>query len=112
MQALFAPFSETAFPKTLNVTSLADLMAAPLTCRVPLPQLLYQHARRLFPDLFCPETTTSAHDLYPFFITALQACWPTGDPTELLLTSFWDTVGYKMPEFAARHLAMPVCQNR
>lgn len=112
MQALFAPFPETTFPKTLNVTSLARLMAAPLACRVPLPQSQYQHANRLFPDLFCSETTTSAHDLHPFLITALQAPWPTGTPTELLLTPFWDTVGYKMPEFAAKHLGMAVSQNR
>lgn len=112
MQALFAPFSETAFPRTLNATSLAGLMAAPLACRVPLPQSQYQHAKRLFPDLFCPETTISAHDLHPFLVTALQALWPTGTPTELLLTTFWDTVGYKMPEFAAGHLGMAVSQNR
>ncbi|DBA94012.1 TPA: hypothetical protein ACH3X1_001664 [Trebouxia sp. C0004] len=112
MQALFAPFSETAFPKSLNATSLAGLMAAPLACRVPLPQSQYQHAKRLFPDLFCPETTISAHDLHPFLVTALQTSWPTGTPTELLLTPFWDTVGYKMPEFAAGHLGMAVSQNR
>ncbi len=112
MQALFAPFPETTFPRTLDATSLAGLMAAPFACRVPLPQSQYQHARRLFPDLFCPETTTSAHDLHPFLVTALQASWPTGTPTELLLTSFWDTVGYRLPELAAGHLGLPVSQNR
>ena len=112
MQALFAPFPDTAFPRTLNAASLAGLMAAPLACRVPLPQSQCQHARRLFPDLFCPETTISAHDLHPFLVTALQASWPNGTPTELLLTPFWDTVGYKLPEFAAGHLGMPVSENR
>lgn len=100
------------FPRTLDTTSLAGLLGAPLACRVPLPQSQYQHANRLFPDLFCPETTISAHDLHPFLITALQASWPTGSPTELLLTSFWDTVGYKLPEFAAGHLGIAVSENR
>ncbi|KAL3150158.1 hypothetical protein ABBQ32_000020 [Trebouxia sp. C0010 RCD-2024] len=112
MQSLFAPFPETMFPRTLDTTSLAGLLGAPLACRVPLPQSQYQHANRLFPDLFCPETTISAHDLHPFLITALQASWPTGSPTELLLTTFWDTVGYKLPEFAAGHLGIAVSENR
>lgn len=75
MQALLAPFPETAFPRMLNATSLAGLMAAPLACRVPWPQSQYQHAKRLFPELFCPETVISAHDLHPFLVTALQASW-------------------------------------
>ena len=33
-------------------------------------------------------------------------------PTELLLTTFWDTVGYKLPEFAAGHLGIAVSENR
>jgi len=112
MQSLFAPFPETMFPRTLDITSLAGLLGAPLACRVPLPQSQYQHTNRLFPCLFCPETTVSAHDLHPFLTTALQASWPTGSPTELLLTTFWDTVGYKLPEFAARHLGIAVSENR
>ncbi len=112
MQALFAPFPETVFPRTLNATSLAELMAAPLACSVPLPQGLYQHAKRLFPDLFYLETTTSAHDLHPSLITALQTPWPSGSPTELLLTPFWEAVGYKLPEFAAGHLGIAVSENR
>lgn len=112
MQALLAPFPETAFPKTLNVTSLADLLAAPLVCKVPLPQSRYQHSGGLFPDLFCPEATISAHNLHPFLITALQASWPTGTPTEFLLAPFWDTVGYRLPEFAAGTLGIAVSQNR
>ncbi len=112
MQALFAPFPETVFPRTLNATSLAGLMAAPLACRVPLPQSQYQHAKRLFPDLFCPETTISAHDLHPSLVTALQTSWPTGSPTKLLLTPFWEAVGYKLPEFAAGHLGIAVSENR
>ena len=57
MQSLFAPFPETMFPRTLDTTTVAGLLGAPLACRVPLPQSQYQHANRLFPDLFCPETT-------------------------------------------------------
>ena len=112
MQNLFAPFPETMFPRALDTTSLAGLLGAPLACRVPLTQSQYQHANRLFPDLFCPETSISAHDLHPTLITALQASWPTGSPTELLLTPFWDTVGYKLPEFAAGHLGIAVSENR
>ncbi|KAL0023742.1 hypothetical protein WJX77_000108 [Trebouxia sp. C0004] len=112
MQSLFAPFPEIMFPRTLDTTSLAGLLGAPLACRVPLPQSQYQHANRLFPGLFCPETTISAHDLHPYLITALQASWPTGSPTELLLTTFWDVVGYKLPEFAAGHLGIAVSENR
>ncbi|DBA97112.1 TPA: hypothetical protein ACH3X1_014883 [Trebouxia sp. C0004] len=111
MQSLFAPFPEIMFPRTLDTTSLAGLLGAPLACRVPLPQSQYQHANRLFPGLFCPETTISAHDLHPYLITALQASWPTGSPTELLLTTFWDVVGYKLPEFAAGHLGIAVSEN-
>ncbi len=88
MQALFAPFPETVFPRTMNASSLSALMTAPLACRVPLPQSQYQHAGRLFPELFCPETTVSAHDLHPILVTTLLASWPTGTPTELLLTIF------------------------
>ena len=97
-------------------------MAAPLACRVPLPQSQHQHAKRLFPDLFCPETAISAHDLHPFLVTPLQALWPTDTPAELLLaakclsllllTTFWDTVGHKMPEFTAGYLGMAVSENR
>ena len=112
MQSLFAPFPEIMFPRTLDTTSLAGLLGAPLACRVPLPQSQYQHANRLFPSLFCPETTISAHDLHPYLITALQASWPTGSPTELLLTTFWDVVSYKLPEFAAGHLGIAVSENR
>ena len=112
MQSLFAPFPETMFPRILDTATVSGLLGAPLACRVPLPESQYQHANRLFPDLFCPETTISAHDLHPFLITALQASWPTGTPTELLLTTFWDTVGYKLPEFAAGHLGIAVSQNR
>ena len=112
MQSLFAPFPEIMFPRTLDTTSLAGLLGTPLACRVPLPQLQYQHANRLFPALFCPETTISAHDLHPYLITALQASWPTGSPTQLLLTTFWDVAGYKLPEFAAGHLGIAVSGNR
>ena len=112
MQSLFAPFPETMFPRTLDTISVAGLLKAPLACKVPLTQSHYQHAYRLFPDLFCPETTTSAHDLHPHLITALQASWPTGTPTELLLTPFWDTVGYRLPEFAAGHLGIAASENR
>ena len=112
MQALFAPFPDAMFPRTLNATALAGLLGTPLACKVPLVQSQYLHANRLFPDLFCPQTTISAHDLHPFLITALQASWPKGTPTELLLTTFWDTVGYRLPEFAGEHLGIPVFENR
>ena len=55
MQALFAPFPETTFPRTLNAASPAGLMPAPLACRVPLPQSQYQHARRLFQTCFAQK---------------------------------------------------------
>jgi len=111
-QALLAPFPEIAFPETLNVTSLAGLLTAPLACKVSLPQSQYQHSGGLFPGLIYPEATISAHNLHPFLITALQALWPTGTPTELLLIPFWDTVGYKLPEFAAGPLGIAVSENR
>ncbi len=55
----------------------------------------------------------SLHMISTHFLSQLcRHHGPTGTPTELLLTSFWDTVGYKLPEFAAGHLGIPVSQNR
>ena len=44
MQALFAPFPEAAFPRTLNAASLAGLLAVPSvavsTCQKTIPRLV------------------------------------------------------------------------
>lgn len=112
MQALFAPFPQTTFPRTLDTTALTRLLTAPLACRVPLSPSAHAHNSRLFPDLFCSDPTMSAYDLDYCLLSALKLPWPTGSATELLLTSFWDGVGYKLPEIAAGHLGIAVSENR
>ena len=112
MHALFAPFQDATFPKSLDAASVAALMAVPLACRDPVPPLQLAYATSLFPDPFCLEATTSAFQPLPFHIRALQATWPEGNPTEAMLTPSWHKVDYSLPELAARHLGIDACQCR
>ncbi|CAL8466425.1 g5961 [Coccomyxa elongata] len=43
---------------------------------------------------------------------ALRKPWPLGKPSEILYTSFWDAVGYGLPEFAGRLLGFDAVIDR
>jgi len=112
MDALFAPFDEAAFPKQLSVSNLINLLESPLATRVPLPPSTYQSVNHLYPDLFTMETTASAPLLATTLVKAVQTPWPTGPPTELLYTPFWETVGYGLPEDIGRQLGLNISKSR
>jgi len=112
MDALFAPFDEAAFPKQLSVSNLINLLESPLATRVPLPPSTYQSVNHLYPDLFTMETTASAPLLATTLVKAVQTAWPTGAPTELLYTPFWETVGYGLPEDIGRQLGLDISKSR
>ncbi|KAL0035770.1 hypothetical protein WJX77_002100 [Trebouxia sp. C0004] len=43
---------------------------------------------------------------------SLAIAWPTGAPTELLYTPFWETVGYGLPEDIGRQLGLNISKSR
>ena len=112
MDALFASFDETNFPRQLSVPQLTKLLESPLATHVPLPSSTYQSVHQMYPDLFVEETFASAPMLASTLVKALQIPWPTGPPSELLYTQFWSNVGYALPEVIGRQMGLNISESR
>ena len=109
---LFAPFPSDAFPTRLNRLKLMQLLNAPLAAKVPVSDSMYPGYQQLHPELFEPDDSRSAGRLAVRLLQALQQTWPLGDPSENLYNSFWDSVGYGLPEFAGGLLNFEAVINR
>ena len=96
---LFAAFPSDAFPARLDRLKLFQLLTAPLAVKVPVPGSLCFGYEQLYPELFEPDDSRTAGELANRLGHALQTLWPLGEPNEALYTSFWDSVGYGLPEF-------------
>ena len=116
-QALFAPFSASEMPLTLDVHKLGQLLQRPPACSVPvLPQDFPDiqelwPASGLWPPLF-KQAHEHAGELGRFLHTALSCSWPTWASTEMDLVSTWQNIGYGLPAQLHQWRNLPVTMAR
>lgn len=112
MEELFAPFPADTFPTKLHLTELLALLNAPYAAKVPVPPSTFQAHEDMYPDLFRPDATVTAEPLRDRLVGAWRQKWPRGVATDFLYTSFWDQVGYELPEFVGSMVGPNIVLNR
>ena len=111
-EQLFAPFSEDLFSAELDIHALQKMLTQPLTTQIPVASNIYTQYCSLMPTLYRSSTTENARGLISRFDSALAQSWPTGSGSELNYTGFWDTLGFKLPEFAQQYIDCGVSCSR
>ena len=111
--AMFAPFEESTFPCTLNnIQALQQLLNTPLAARCPIHPSQWQRFRSLGDSIFMEDATRTAPVLQAALTSAVLAHFPPSRGSELNYTSFWDVVGFGLPELAGRVLGFAVIKLR
>ncbi|DBA76965.1 TPA: hypothetical protein ACH3X1_009558 [Trebouxia sp. C0004] len=109
---LFAPFPEDLFSAELDVHALKKMLTQPLTAQVPVISSVFTQYCLLMPALYRSSTTENARGLISRFDSALAQLRPTGSGSELNHTGFWDSLGFKLPEFAQQYMDCGVSCSR
>jgi hypothetical protein len=114
---LFVPFSEAEFPRQLEPLRLQQLLVRSPATLIPVSAQNLNTTRQLWTDqdhpLFTPATSDQAAGrLWARLIMALDASWPSGMPSELLYTPYWNAIGYDLPEYAGKMLEFGAVVNR
>ena len=111
--AMFAPFEESTFPCSLNnIQALQQLLNTPLAARCPIHPSQWQRFQSLGDSIFMEDATRTAPVLQAALTSAVLAHFPPSRGSELNYTSFWDVVGFGLPELAGRVLGFAVIKLR
>lgn len=112
IKELFAPFPANIFPLHPERAKLVQLFETPFSITVPVSQQAYVLLDKACPNLFRVDTISAAPTLEWRLATALEADFRSDNQTELSLTSFWDMVGFGLPDWAAKKLFLNISTGR
>jgi len=96
----------------LDVQALKAMLTQPLRIQVPVASNVLAQYCPLMPSLYCPSNTEHAGRLITQFDVALEQSWPTGAQTVHNCLSFWDNLGFRLPEFAQQFIDCGVSCGR
>ncbi len=111
-EELFASFSEELFSPELDVQTLKRMLIQPVKVQVPVAAPVFEMYHTLMPMLYRSSNTENAKAMANRLDSALATSWPTGAPSELNSTGFWDLLGFKLPEFAQQYVDCGVSCSR
>lgn len=109
---LFAPFPSETIPLRTERARLTDLLHSPFATTVPVSPQAHARLDVACPGLFSVDSTRSAPLLEWRLGTALFALLRPDAPTELQMTSFWDMVGFELPDWVGKTLGLPIRMRR
>ncbi|KAK9802763.1 hypothetical protein WJX73_010013 [Symbiochloris irregularis] len=115
-RALFAPFDESSFPRSLDAVRLRALLQTAPQSLVPcaeaeFSEIVAQWASSL-PPLFTASHSEAAPKLSSFLTDAITAHFPPQMWAESLLTPTWDKLGCALPSLMAQLCGLPITFRR
>lgn len=105
-------FSEADFATNLSPTHIQRMLEAELQTQIPVPVMQFMHFNSLFPGLLRSSSVENAIPLLQVVGLGLGTAAPRGRPSELYYTSFWQAVGFGLPEFISHLLGVPLESSR
>jgi len=112
IKKLFAPFPANIFPLHPERAKLVHLFETPFSTTVPVSQQAHLLLDKACPNLFRVDKISAAPPLEWRLASALEAVYRPEYQTELSLTSFWDMVGFELPDWVAKKLFLRMSTRR